>query len=631
MIHITITLVGHTPVYTFSSPRYELRRFHRHPGGRRRQVGGDFPPVHRKGKHKPTIDIHSTATPLQYLVYFAQHANTFDLSAFTQSGQWPTIWAALFRLLADPQAPTGVHEDCLHALRILSRDRTHLNATTDAQFDALLRLADLGVIEQPDAMRMPDAVRIESLKTMCNLVFQSPHCQQMCLGNSAIAGIVRRLRYAANMPVAQQLLYFDMKLLFIITALNEATRPKLRRDLYGLTYLSEALEMAVPRNTVAANGDSGDGRGAPQPPLRLTDTQVDYVCEVLKVLFNITFGTENVRREEADAAAAELLRLATCLHDLLLCRAMNRDKQQELCSHTVNLLTNIPIVCYTELAMRLEDRVAAEAAAAAEAGAAFEGHDVRSLDVLLGFLRQRLTSSESKTRVQQRELLTPVLVVLLKAVRCAPVQRRYVRQRVLPPLRGDDVRRRPEVGDELRNHLVRLLTTAEVHVRDLAAELLFVLCKENVWRMTKYTGYGNAAGMFANRGLLGGGVAAATAAPAGTGQKEPRAADAVAYSSDSEDSDTEEYRRVQHEINPVLGSVEPPRSGDPFEGMSDEQREHEAMQLVGLMEKLHRTGMVQPCRVGEDGRPVPVQHVLELLEPGDGALQKKTVPLAKGE
>lgn len=49
-----------------------------------------------------------------------------------------------------------------------------------------------------------------------------------------------------------------------------------------------------------------------------------------------------------------------------------------------------------------------------------------------------------------------------------------------------------------------------------------------------------------------------------------------------------------------------------MEGMSDEQKEHEAMQLVKMMEKLTRTGIVKPCRVGEDGKPHPVDHILEL-------------------
>lgn len=48
----------------------------------------------------------------------------------------------------------------------------------------------------------------------------------------------------------------------------------------------------------------------------------------------------------------------------------------------------------------------------------------------------------------------------------------------------------------------------------------------SVGRMVKYTGYGNAAGMFANKGLLG---------------KSQR----IDYSSDSENSDTEEYRKFK--------------------------------------------------------------------------------------
>ena len=48
--------------------------------------------------------------------------------------------------------------------------------------------------------------------------------------------------------------------------------------------------------------------------------------------------------------------------------------------------------------------------------------------------------------------------------------------------------------------------------------------------------------------------------------------------------------------------------------MSDEQKEYEAMRLVNLMDKMERLGMVQPARVGADGRPEAVSHVCELLE-----------------
>lgn len=72
--------------------------------------------------------------------------------------------------------------------------------------------------------------------------------------------------------------------------------------------------------------------------------------------------------------------------------------------------------------------------------------------------------------------------------------------------------------------------------------------------MIKYTGYGNAAGLFANRGLLG-----------GRNHK-----DVSNYSSDSEDSDTEEYREFKHGINPVMGCYEAPHP-NPTAGMTEEQ------------------------------------------------------------
>jgi len=38
------------------------------------------------------------------------------------------------------------------------------------------------------------------------------------------------------------------------------------------------------------------------------------------------------------------------------------------------------------------------------------------------------------------------------------------------------------------------------------------------------------------------------------------------------------------------------------------------MKLVELMDNLTRTGVVKPCKIGEDGRPEPVEHVLQLQE-----------------
>ena len=51
-------------------------------------------------------------------------------------------------------------------------------------------------------------------------------------------------------------------------------------------------------------------------------------------------------------------------------------------------------------------------------------------------------------------------------------------------------------------------------------------------------------------------------------------------------------------VNPVSGYVEPPRPS-PFAGMSDEQKEYEAMKLADLIGRLHSMGIVKPGKLGK--------------------------------
>ena len=94
-----------------------------------------------------------------------------------------------------------------------------------------------------------------------------------------------------------------------------------------------------------------------------------------------------------------------------------------------------------------------------------------------------------------------------------------------------------------------------MYYQELVADFLFVLCKENINRLIKYTGYGNAAGLLASRGLMGGGQ------PQGNGGD---------YSSDDEDSETEEYAMDKSQIDPMIGkhSVKQNRPGKCFKDIS---------------------------------------------------------------
>lgn len=168
-----------------------------------------------------------------------------------------------------------------------------------------------------------------------------------------------------------------MKLLFLITALNPNVRTKVRDDHHGLTYLVETLDLIIKERFELNNGNL------------LTDAQVDLLDEILKVLFNITVRNEtSVATEEEEEI--QFRRLAVILHDLLLCQAASKEKQLELYSNTVNLLTNVPTACYSELVISMHADANTTTTNAVAKTNLFEGSDMTVLDVLLEFLKCRL-------------------------------------------------------------------------------------------------------------------------------------------------------------------------------------------------------------------------------------------------
>ncbi|XP_026671010.1 synembryn-A isoform X2 [Ceratina calcarata] len=435
------------------------------------------------------------------------------------------------------------------------RDKTNLNELiTDERIDVLLDIADLKDVNSNGPTTCTN-VTVEALKLLCNLIYNSTRLQRLLpRTTTCLRCLIERMRkYDDDDSVPLEVMLFDTRIVFLITALNVATRRIIRTELKGDECLIKMLGNV--RQRAGSRAIDHDGS--------------TLACEVLKALFNLYINFEETEEEEKTEE------LVSILYKLLLSKCKNED---ELQSNIVNLLTVIPRDRYSAIVPptdEVHERV-------------FEKLDMSAVAVLLKFLDERLDRNEDLIGN-----LSPIVTAFVKMARAERPIRKYARLRILPPLR--DVMHRPEEGTTLRAKLCKLLTSPVTEVRDLVAEFLFILCKENVSRMVKYTGYGNAAGMFANKGLLG-----------ASGKK-------PVYSSESEDSETEEYLRHREQINPVTGCFESPKP-DPLEGMTEEQKEYEALQLVGLVDKLTRGGLVQPCRIGNDGKPKPIEHVLELRE-----------------
>ncbi|KAK9507476.1 hypothetical protein O3M35_007328 [Rhynocoris fuscipes] len=351
---------------------------------------------------------------------------------------------------------------------------------------------------------------------------------------------------------------FDMKLMFLLTALCESTQVNIYKNYNALKLFIDLLndELKIAKKNANEFGVS-----------ILNEEQFKFCCELLKTLFNILMPvkTENSSKQK------ELLRV---LRELLVTETSTGDLGVH--GHVINLLTLMPLEVLNEIII--------------------PGHDVKKSNLknnpgmlavakILNYLDVMLTETVGK--LKPIETLSPVLLVLLHLAQTNSLFRKYIKMEVLPNLK--EVHKRPEEGDSLRSKLCRLLTSPMDSVREPVADLLFTLCREDVGRMVKYTGYGNSAGLFARRGLSNG---------------------PLSYSSDS-DSDTEEYTKHKDEIDPVLGCLPGPKDNS-IEEMTEEQKEYLAVELANKIDKLQREGVIQPCSIGADGKPQPLEHVLQL-------------------
>ncbi|XP_028332639.1 synembryn-A [Gouania willdenowi] len=410
--------------------------------------------------------------------------------------------------------------------------------------------------------------RKEAMKVLCNVVYNSSIAQEKFSTLRLINGLIQGLRPGAGSSSPSSVQFYQLRLMFLVTAL----RPELSTQLQqtgGVSLLTAALERCLEVQWK----DQYEGSLDPAaPPISLDASQ--QIIEILKILFNITHSSHRKVPSEDDAALYR--HLVAILRLCLMRKSVLTTDADELQGHTVNLLSALPLQCLDVLLMVPLEQNSEQC----------EGRrlNMDCVHALLMFMERRLESGD-----KIKEKLTPILNLLTESCRAHRETRHYIRKHILPPLR--DVTHRPEEGCTVKSRLIRLMTHLDTDVKHCAAELIFVLCKENVRRFVKYTGYGNAAGLLATRGLLGG---------QGFRTSSPDAH----YSSDS-DSDTEEYRQVKDRINPVTGRVEA-EMPDPMEGMSEEEKEEEAKRLIMLFNKLSRDNIIQPMGVNAEGKLVPM-------------------------
>lgn len=189
----------------------------------------------------------------------------------------------------------------------------------------------------------------------------------------------------------------------------------------------------------------------------------------------------------------------------------------------------------------------------------------KRLDVLIKFLELRLDTAPARLAYA----VCPVANVIRIIATDVPSARKYLRDKIIP--RRTDFSQRPEMGESLSAKLIKLLDSPNMEICQSIAELLYVICNKNVSRLVRRTGFGNAAGFLANRGIMNiqdlGGKVGRT------------------------DSDSETSESESETINPVTGTYWEPEEPNT---MTDEEKEAAAVELMGMLKRLDELGVIKP-------------------------------------
>ncbi|BES97891.1 Guanine nucleotide-Hypothetical protein protein G(I)/G(S)/G(O) subunit gamma-2 [Nesidiocoris tenuis] len=500
--------------------------------------------------------------------FICRHRNSTSLPELDADQLRDKIWSGFFSQIEERESSEENRLLCLTSLKILIRDKTDLSKlVTEDRVLSLMKSSHLS----DECNELPNSKNrsriVEAVKCLYNIVLNFNSSASLMYGCGIVENLVGRvIRYSE--PDGFEVKLFDLKLLFLITAFCKESRIRVLESIGGMKFFSALLAAQLKELKEA----SALSEASLQKQMILADE--------LKIIFNVLMDFRGSDMELHEPS--ELRSLVAVSREFLAAPVVSSNVKSDV----INLLTLIPMQHLSSILTEELEGDCRSKDCILETG-------LQAVSKVMDYLDKVLTDYEDqKSNPNCRELLPPVLLALLHLAKSGSIMRKHIRGRILPKLTEKEVFTRPEEGNTLRNKLCRLLTSPITNIMDVTADLLFVLCKESVGRMVKYTGYGNAAGLFARRGLM---------------------ARPLEYSSDSEGSDTEEYNKHKEFINPVVG-CRTPSHPDPMEGMTEEQKEVLAMELVNNVDKLIRNKVVQPCTTGPDGRPKPIEHVLELQQ-----------------
>ena len=353
------------------------------------------------------------------------------------------------------------------------RNKDLLNSViNDEMLDELLTKA--GISTQDEARKDLNEQKTEEIleaqRCLSNIYKQCHKAQDLALNNSTLPGVMHQVTKYKEYQIPALIISFDMRILIFVTAYRPESRTFVVVEHRGLSRLMDVI---------------GRFDGMTQ-----LDNDLNAINDILRALFNLTCGFEDKVCDEEETIGME--HLCGLTRDLISTTVENGEKKSTLVGNCVNLLTNFQGPWTGPL---LEKSVKAE-----EEEIEYDGKNMNTIYILVQYLDHSLSKTDGdKAHESLQQNLAPILKVLFTLSSTHRTVRKYLKQEILPPKR--DLNQRPEQGIQLKGKLCRLLTSPS-DVASMIAEFLFILSKEKVGRLVKHTGYGNAAGLLARKGLM---------------------------------------------------------------------------------------------------------------------------------
>lgn len=327
--------------------------------------------------------------------------------------------------------------------------------------------------------------------------------------------------------------YYDLRILFLLSALCLGSRAAIRERL---------IEPILKVTTFEAK--------------ELGPKNYHLVVESLKTLFNLTMAKSY--NTDTTAQLIKILFTYVGTEKDLECDPESGDKldpNDQLLVNLIHLLTNMPEKVYHELTDDDSDKI------------------LEHLDIQL----------RTYNKNNFRDKVLPVLNVCANICKYKDdVRRRWFKEVIGST---EDFEKRPEECDTPRGRLVKLMTSVDFHIKEIASEFLYALCGADAEKLITYTGFGNSAGYLSNKGLL-------------SKSKDQSDPDSNGGTTDS-DSD-QKYNEIRHKIDPITGKLETAKS-NPMAGMSEEEKEWHAHQLANAIDKLSKIGVMKPMAINSKG------------------------------